>query len=335
MHIRSARLAAALLVGALLTAVMPAGAMAKAHPQPKHRHGHAVHALVHHGHGHARHVKGRHRLALHAPGAAYVAPVHGAILMEERSGKVLAEVNADRVTYPASLTKMMTLMLTFEALDRGDLKLGEAIPVSRHAASVKPSRLGLAAGSTISVADAILAITVKSANDAATALGEALGGDEPHFARLMTRRAHELGMDATTFRNASGLPDPEQRTTARDIAVLARALIEKEPQHYRYFSVARFDFAGATIHGHNHLLGRYAGLDGLKTGFINASGFNLAASAMRNGRRLIAVVLGGTSIRARDNEIAELLDTGFATPAPVITQAAARTSVHTAASAEN
>jgi D-alanyl-D-alanine carboxypeptidase len=281
MNITPFRFAAALLVaGALLSAALPAQA-AKATPHPKHRHGAQIHAVVLRGHhpvpGHRAAVAGKHRqrVALHAPRAAWTPPAHSAVLMEERSGKILVEDNADVVTYPASLTKMMTLMLTFEALDRGDLKLGDAVPVSRHAAAAKPSKLGLAAGSTITVADAILGITVKSANDAATALGEALGGDEVHFARAMTRRAHELGMDQTNFRNASGLPDPEQRTTARDIAVLARALIEQEPHHYRYFSVPRFDFAGTTIHGHNHLLGRYEGLDGLKTGFINASGFNL------------------------------------------------------------
>lgn len=250
-------------------------------------------------------------------------PVAAEILMDAHSGKVLRAHNADRLAYPASLTKMMTLMLTFEALDRGALRLNQRLVVSRHAASMPPSRLWLAPGSTITVEQAILALVTRSANDVAVVLGEALGGNEPAFAKKMTARARRLGMRHTVFRNASGLPDRLQRTTARDMAILSRALIRSHAKYYAYFKRRSFDWQGDTVYGHNRLMARYPGMDGIKTGYIAASGFNLAASAVRDGRRLIAVVLGGHSADARDDRVADLLDAGFkrrtspSRPAPV------------------
>ncbi|CAO3441395.1 serine hydrolase [Azospirillum endophyticum] len=250
-------------------------------------------------------------------------PVAAEILMDAQSGKVLRARNADTLTYPASLTKMMTLMLTFEALDRGALRLNQSLVVSRHAASMPPSRLWLAPGSTITVEQAILALVTRSANDVAVVLGEALGGSEEAFAKSMTARARRLGMHRTVFRNASGLPDRLQRTTARDMAILSRALIRGHAGHYAYFKRRSFDWQGDTVYGHNRLMARYPGMDGIKTGYIAASGFNLAASAVRDGRRLIAVVMGGHSANSRDTQVADLLDAGFkrptspAKPAPV------------------
>ena len=260
-------------------------------------------------------------------GAAVFRPVHAYVLMDAQTGRVLDSENADTLTYPASLTKMMTLLLTFEALERGTLRLDQELPVSRHAANQKPSRLNLAVGSTIRVEDAILALTVKSANDVAVVLAEALGGSEERFAEMMTDKAQALGMTSTTFRNASGLPHKEQRTTARDMARLSRAIVSRPAREYAYFSRTRFDWNGTVVPGHNRLLGRVEGYDGIKTGFINLSGFNLAGSASRNGQRLVAVVLGGTTAAARDREVAELLEQGFGS-APS-RQAAAVTDVKT------
>ena len=242
------------------------------------------------------------------------APVAAEILMDAQSGKVLRARNADTLTYPASLTKMMTLMLTFEALERGTLRLNQSLVVSQHAASMPPSRLWLAPGSTITVEQAILALVTRSANDVAVVLGEALGGSEEAFAKTMTARARRLGMRRTVFRNASGLPDRLQRTTARDMAILSRALIRSHAGHYAYFKRRSFDWQGGTVYGHNRLMARYPGMDGIKTGYISASGFNLAASAVRDGRRLIAVVMGGYSANSRDTQVADLLDAGFKRP---------------------
>lgn len=242
------------------------------------------------------------------------APVAAEILMEAGSGKILRARNADTLTYPASLTKMMTLMLTFEALDRGTLRPDQRLVVSQHAASMPPSRLWLAPGSTITVEQAILALVTRSANDVAVVLAEALGGSEPAFAGKMTARARALGMRRTVFRNASGLPDRLQRTTARDMAILSRALIRRHAGHYAYFQRRSFDWQGTTVYSHNRLMARYPGMDGIKTGYIAASGFNLAASAVRDGRRLIAVVMGGHSAATRDDRVADLLDIGFKRP---------------------
>ncbi|CAO3438917.1 D-alanyl-D-alanine carboxypeptidase family protein [Azospirillum endophyticum] len=243
-------------------------------------------------------------------------PVVAEFLMDASNGAVLSARNADVSTYPASLTKMMTLLLTFEALDRGQLRLDQPLPVSYYATTMAPSRLGVVPGDTIRVEDAILALSTKSANDVAVVLGEAIGGSEDAFAQAMTRRAREIGMKHTVFRNASGLPDREQRTTARDMALLSRELVRNHARYYPYFSRRSFDWQNQTVYGHNRLLDQYDGMDGIKTGYIAASGFNLAASAARDGRRLIAVVLGGESARKRDRRIVELMDAGFRNQAP-------------------
>lgn len=234
------------------------------------------------------------------------------IVIDVDTGRVLSEVNADAITYPASLTKMMTLYLTFEALNTGQLRLEQSLPVSSEAASKSPTKLHLLPGEEVQVHDLILGIVTKSANDAAAVLAEGLAGSEPAFADRMTAKASQLGMTTTVFRNASGLPDPEQHTTARDIAQLALALYHDFPREYRYFATREFYFHGRVIASHNHLLDWYEGADGIKTGYIGASGFNLAASAMRSGHRLIGVVMGGYSASSRDREMAALLDEGFA-----------------------
>jgi D-alanyl-D-alanine carboxypeptidase len=239
-------------------------------------------------------------------------PAYEAILIDAQTGQVLRELNADVVTYPASLTKMMTLYLTFEALNQGRLRLDQRLAVSSEAASKSPSKLALQPGDSVSVQELILGVVTKSANDAATVLAEGLGGSEANFAQLMTAKARQLGMQNTYYRNASGLPDPDQRTTARDVARLALALYHSFPREYRYFATREFYFRGDLVRSHNHLLDWYPGADGIKTGFINDSGFNLAASAVRNGKRLIGVVMGGRSWRSRDREMGNLLDLGFA-----------------------
>ena len=251
-------------------------------------------------------------LATTALGANPAFAGYASIVIDAGTGEVLNEVNADQENYPASLTKMMTLYLTFEALQKGHLKWDQQLPVSAWAASKMPTKLGLEDGETVSVHDCVLGMIVLSANDAATVVAEALGGSETGFARLMTAKAHELGMTSTNFRNAAGLPDEEQVTTARDLVKLAMALYQDFPNQYHYFSTREFTFDGRLIEGHNRLMYRYAGMDGLKTGFTSASGFNLAASAVRGDHRLFAVVMGGQSAYGRDNLMATLLDNGFA-----------------------
>ncbi len=236
---------------------------------------------------------------------------YATIVIDAESGAVLSEQNADQRNYPASLTKMMTLYMVFDALERRQLTLKQPVSVSRRAAGQAPSRLGLKPGQTITVEQIILALVTKSANDAATVIAEALGGTESQFAVMMTQRARALGMRSTTFRNASGLPDSRQVTTARDMATLSRALWRDFPQYYPYFSRERFTYRGRVIANHNNLLRSYAGADGIKTGYIRASGYNLAASAMRDGRRVIGVVLGGKSPTQRNQRMAALLDSGF------------------------
>ena len=250
------------------------------------------------------------RVARHA--AKRPQPTRAAILVDARTGEVLRERNADARAYPASLAKMMTLYLTFEDLNKGRLSLDQRLPVSAKAAGQEPTKLWLKSGETVRVSSLILALVTRSANDAAVVLAEAIGGSEAAFARRMTSTARRLGMTSTVFRNASGLPDPKQRTTARDMARLALALYQDFPREYAYFAAEQFEFRGKTIKGHNHLLESYDGADGLKTGYIDASGFNLAASAERNGDRLIGVIMGGPSWRQRDKEMVALLDRGFA-----------------------
>ncbi len=247
-------------------------------------------------------------------------PLAASIIVDGTTGELLYSDNPDGQTYPASLTKMMTLYMTFEALQAKKLTLNTRLPVSKAAAAQAPSKLYLEPGETITVEDAILALTTKSANDAAVVLAEALGDTESNFAQVMTRKAAKLGMTRTVYRNASGLPNRAQVTTARDQVILAQALYRDFPDRYHYFSQQSFDYKGQQIASHNRLLGRYEGADGLKTGFIRDSGFNLAASAERDGRRIFGVVLGGSSSYARDVQMMHLLDKGFDTQ-PTLTVA--------------
>ncbi len=245
---------------------------------------------------------------------------YASVVMDAETGRVLHARNANTRNYPASLTKMMTLYMVFEALERGELSLDTRLEVSRRAEGQAPSKLGLKRGQTIRVEDAILALVTKSANDVATVVAEGLAESEYKFALAMTKRARALGMRRTTFRNASGLPNRRQLSTARDMALLARRMMEDFPQYYPYFSRERFTWNGRTYGNHNNLLGHYEGTDGIKTGYTRASGFNLVASVERNGRRLIGVVFGGRSSKTRDRHMVKLLDKGFVRVAQIPSQ---------------
>lgn len=236
---------------------------------------------------------------------------YAAIVIDAQSGEVLYSIRADSPRYPASVTKVMTLYLTFEALARGDLRLTDQITMSRHAASMQPTKLGIAPGGTLSVEDAIQAMTIQSANDVAVAMAEHLGGTETRFAAMMTLKAQALGMANSRFVNACGLPDSRQISTAHDIAILSRAIMHDFPQYYSYFGQKEFTYGRKTMNNHNNLLRTMPGVDGLKTGYTSASGYNLAASAVQGDRRLITVVLGGSSGAARDGEVEHLLEVGF------------------------
>jgi D-alanyl-D-alanine carboxypeptidase len=244
------------------------------------------------------------------------APLNASIVIDVASGEVLSQSNADAQTYPASLTKMMTLYLAFEALQKGTLSLDQPLAISADAANEPPTKLGLYPGQTITVGQAIRGMIIKSANDAAVVMAEAISGSTEAFAQKMNAKAQALGMTRTYFRNPNGLPNLEQRTTARDLARLAMALYRDFPRYYPMFAETRFTFHGRVLITHNRFVLRYPGADGLKTGYINASGFNLAASAVRNGRRIIGVVLGGRSPGLRDAEMWALLDRGFGTVTP-------------------
>lgn len=241
-----------------------------------------------------------------------MASTFSALVADIDSERVLYERNADELRHPASLTKMMTLYLVFEALSEGRLFTDTVFRASRFAVIRPPSKLGLVAGDTLTVEQGILGLVTRSANDAAAVIAESLAGSEPEFAARMTEKARQLGMSRTVFRNASGLPNPEQVTTAWDMFRLGKALNKHFPRYYGYFSTPSFVYEGHVFGNHNHLMERYAGMDGIKTGFINASGFNLVASAQRNGHRLIGVVFGGPSARRRDALMHEILDDGFA-----------------------
>jgi len=232
---------------------------------------------------------------------------HAAIVIDANTGKTLFAESADAKRFPASLTKMMTLYMVFEAMQAGRINKNTKIPFSKYAASRPPTKIGVAAGQTITVEDAIMALITRSANDAAAALGEYLGGSEPRFAQMMTAKARRLGMRSTTFRNASGLPNPNQQTTARDMAILGIALRQHYPQYYGYFGRSSFQFRGKTINGHNRLLGRIEGVDGIKTGYVNASGYNLVTSVNRDDRRIVAVVMGGNTGASRDATMTRLI----------------------------
>ncbi|MFN3700924.1 MAG: serine hydrolase [Alphaproteobacteria bacterium] len=240
-------------------------------------------------------------------------PRYASIVIDAQTGAVLHERYADSIRHPASVAKVMTLMLMFDALNAGRAGLKDRIRISAHAAGMVPSKIGLPVGASIAVEDAILALVTRSANDIAAAMAEHLGGTESNFARMMTTKAREIGMRHTTFKNASGLHHPQQVTTARDLAILTRAMIYSYPRQYKYFSTRNFTFQGVAYRNHNRLMETYPGMDGMKTGFINASGFNLAASATRGNHRLIGVVMGGRTTQTRNAHMAKLLDEGFAT----------------------
>ena len=245
-------------------------------------------------------------LVVSAPFAAFAGSA--SLILDARTGKVLVSENGDTLNHPASLTKMMTLYLTFEALNRGKITWDTPIKMSKYAAARPPTKLGVKPGGTITVREAVYGMIIKSANDAATAMAEKLGGSESAFARMMTSKARQLGMNRTVFVNASGLPDGRQVTTARDMSTLAVALMKNYPNEYRLFSVASFNFRGKTVRGHNNLMYRYQGMDGIKTGYTNASGFNLVSAVRDGNRRVVGVVLGGRTARSRDDKMAGLLD---------------------------
>jgi D-alanyl-D-alanine carboxypeptidase len=244
-------------------------------------------------------------------------PKFASIIIDGNSGSVLQATSPDGIRHPASLTKIMTLYLLFERLESGKMKLDTEMPVSQHAADQDPTKLNLRAGQTIRVEDAIKGLVTRSANDAAVVIAEAIAGDEDDFAQMMTRKARSLGMSKTVYRNANGLPNDEQVTTARDQATLGRAIQERFPRYYRYFATSTFNWRGQSIRNHNHLLGSVEGVDGIKTGYTRASGFNLVSSMRRGNRHLIGVVLGGRSGGSRDaimrNLLAENLEKGATT----------------------
>ena len=313
---RLARAATAALISA--STLCLAGAQAQAHHYSRHRlYAHATHQAHYYSHyarathyGLSAHYYVRRASPRYAPvaeGAVPSSPAFSAIVVDANSGRTLYSADENGLRHPASITKVMTLYLLFEQLDSGAMTLRTQIPISEHAASQEPSKLGLLPGDSISVDDAIKAVVTRSANDIAVAIAEAVGQSESNFADMMTRKAHALGMTNTLYRNASGLPNDEQVTTARDLTILGRSLEERFPRYFRYFSTAQFDFDGEIIGNHNHLLGRIDGVDGIKTGYTRASGFNLLTSVHRDGRSLLAVVMGGRSAAGRDRIMANLI----------------------------
>ena len=311
---RLARIATAALISA--STLCLATAQAQAHHYSRYRHyAHAAHQAHYSHYARATH----HRRSAHyarrafprsapvAEGAVPSSPAFSALVVDANNGRTLYSADENGLRHPASITKVMTLYLLFEKLDSGAMTLQTPIPISQHAAGQEPSKLGLAPGDSISVDDAIKAVVTRSANDIAVAIAEAVGGSESNFADLMTLKAHALGMANTLYRNASGLPNDEQVTTARDLTILGRSLEERFPRYFRYFSTAQFNFDGEIIGNHNHLLGRVDGVDGIKTGYTRASGFNLLTSVHRDGRSLLAVVMGGRSAAGRDRIMANLI----------------------------
>ncbi len=245
-------------------------------------------------------------------GIANAAPkTTSSIAIDIKTGEVLSSENADVLRYPASLTKLMTLYLTFEALEKGKLKLSTPLKVSRVAAGRSPSKIGVRAGQTISVENAIKAVIIKSANDCATVLAEGLAKDEREFAKLMTAKARKLGMKKTVFKNASGLNNNLQVSTARDMAILGSAVYHHFPKYYKWFSMQKFTYQGRTYYTHNHVLKQFKGSDGMKTGYLAAAGYNIVTSAQRNGIRVLAVTLGHKTIQQRDRKVMDLMDRGI------------------------
>jgi len=268
--------------------------------------------------------------AIHGPNYH---PLYADIVVDDKSGLVLHEVSADEPRHPASLTKIMTLYLLFEQLEAGKLGLDTELPISTRAALQNPTKLGLKANQTIKVEDAIKGLVTKSANDAAVVVAEALGGSEAEFAKLMTLKARMLGMTSTTYVNASGLPAEEQITTARDQAVLGRAIQHRFPVYYQYFATPSFRYKGAEMRNHNNLLGQVKGVDGIKTGYTEASGYNLTSSVRRDEKHIVAVVLGGTSNGARDARMRQLIEAHISLAstqrtAPIIVEAGGQENPH-------
>jgi D-alanyl-D-alanine carboxypeptidase len=286
----------------------------------------------HHAKQHAKQHDKKHdkRRAIHGPNYH---PPYAAIVVDANSDRVLHEVTPDEPRHPASLTKIMTLYLLFEQLEAGKLKLDTPLQVSAQAARQAPTKLGLKASQTLSVEDAIKGMCTKSANDAAVVVSESIGGTEGEFAGLMTEKARALGMTNTTYVNASGLPAEEQITTARDQAILGRAIQDRFPVFYRYFSTANFRYRGVDMHNHNSLLGQVKGVDGIKTGYTEASGYNLVSSVRRDERRIVAVVLGGISNAARDARMRQLIEEHISQASarrttPTVMEAAGRDKAH-------
>lgn len=242
------------------------------------------------------------------PAGPAAARSFSSMVVNARTGRVLYENNAQDLRYPASLTKMMTLFLVFEEIEAGRMSLNDDLWVSPNAAAKPPAKIGLRAGSTIKVREAIQALAVKSANDVAAVIAENLAGSEAAYAERMTKTAHKIGMTQTRFVNASGLPDTRQVTTARDMAILGRALKTRHPRHSRYFASREFVYNGRRFKSTNRLLGKVAGVDGIKTGYIRASGYNLVASANRGRKSIIVVVIGSTSGTARNDEVERLIE---------------------------
>jgi D-alanyl-D-alanine carboxypeptidase len=281
----------------------------------------AVHpATARHAPHHASHGAQESRHSKHETAPA---PPYAAIVLDANSGHVLHADKADELRHPASLTKIMTLYLLFEKLDAGKMRLDSQLPVSEHASIQAPTKLGLKPGQSLEVEDAIRGMVTKSANDAAVAVAEALGGSERDFADLMTTKAHALGMSRTVYHNASGLPNDEQVTTARDQALLGRAIAERFPRYYQYFATPSFTYHGQTMRNHNQLLGHVEGMDGIKTGYTQASGFNLVASVRRDNRHIVSVVMGGTSAGSRDARMRSLVEEYIVAAAPQKTAVAA------------
>jgi D-alanyl-D-alanine carboxypeptidase len=255
----------------------------------------AAHARRHRGHRH------------HVSHESSYSPPFSSIVVDANSGNVLQANAADGLRHPASLTKIMTLYLLFERLEAGKIALDDDLKVSEHASEQAPTKLGLKPGQTIEVEDAIKGLVTRSANDAAVTIAESIGGSEENFAKLMTRKARAIGMSKTVYRNASGLPDDDQVTTARDQSILGRSIQDRFPKYYKYFATNDFHYRGSVIRNHNHLLGRVEGVDGIKTGYTRASGFNLVTSIRRGNRHLVAVVMGGRSASSRDGVMRGLL----------------------------
>ncbi|HEY8066285.1 MAG TPA: D-alanyl-D-alanine carboxypeptidase [Methylosinus sp.] len=297
---------AALAAAAVLSSLFAIPAEARRHHYSG-RGYHARHAFIHHAAHHRR--GGAHLVHAarrgHSEGGG--GPAFAAIVVDANSGRTLYGRSEHELRHPASVTKVMTLYLLFEQLEKGRLRLDSPLVISSHAAAQAPTKLGLAPGQTIDVDSAIKAVVTKSANDIAAAIAENIAGDEETFAEMMTRKAHQLGMSRTHYANASGLPNDEQITTAHDLSVLGRAIQDRFPRYYRYFSTSAFVWRGQSHRNHNHLLGQIRGVDGIKTGYTHASGFNLLTSVRRDGHHIVAVVMGGRTAAARDRVMAGLI----------------------------